>query len=122
MNLLDALIVVRNGSLFSATARTRRGATARKVVEKKIQQLLRKKAWRENTPGSVPVHMADPTFQYPIPDDVLVAALRAVISSIERAAAVDFSIPSRVRLLAEMEAAKDALAELPSNEEQLIKS
>jgi hypothetical protein len=121
MNLLDALVIVRNAAQVSTPMRTRRGATARKVVEKKIQQLLRKKAWRDAPAGSVPVHMADDAFKYPIPDDPITTALRNVVASVERASAVDFSIPARVRLLAEMEAAKDALSELPTNEEQLIK-
>lgn len=66
MNLLEALVIVRNSSLRSEQMKTRRGQSALKVVDNKIQSLLRKKAWRDGN-GSIPVHMGSESFLYPIP-------------------------------------------------------
>lgn len=67
MNMLEALTIVRNCSLRSAQMHTKQGKAALKVIDKKLQSLMRKKAWREGV-GAVPIHMADPDFTYPIPD------------------------------------------------------
>jgi hypothetical protein len=77
MNNLDALIIVRGCARVSAQMRTRQGISAGKVVDKKIQSLLRKKAWRECR-GTMPVHMGDDDFRYAIPDDPFTAALKKI--------------------------------------------
>jgi hypothetical protein len=56
--------------------RTRQGQAALKTVDKKIQSLLRKKAWRDGI--GTPIHMGNPDFVYPIPDDPLTAALKKI--------------------------------------------
>jgi hypothetical protein len=58
MNLLDALIVVRNAALINLRDRTDQSAL--KVVNRKIQSLERKKAWRECASGTMPPHATDP--------------------------------------------------------------
>lgn len=66
--MLDALTIVRNCSLRSEQMRTKQGQAALKVVDRKIQSLLRKKAWRDASgTGLMPVHMGDSAFLYPIP-------------------------------------------------------
>lgn len=77
MNNLLALTIVRNCALVSAQMNTKEGQTALKVVDKKIQSLLRKKAWRDGN-GAIPIHMGLPTHTYPIPtaDEPILAALR----------------------------------------------
>jgi hypothetical protein len=67
MNMLEALVIVRNCSLRSAQMVEKRGQSALKVVDKKIQSLLRKAAWR-NSDGGIPVHMGSDSFLYPIPE------------------------------------------------------
>ncbi|MDE2020639.1 MAG: hypothetical protein KGJ13_09915 [Patescibacteria group bacterium] len=67
MNLLDAFAVIRNCAIYSPQLQTRQGKTALAVVDRKIQSLLRKKAWREGG-GAIPIHMADPNFKYPLPN------------------------------------------------------
>lgn len=66
MNSLEALLVVRNCAVFSPQLQTRQGKAALAVVDRKIQSLLRKKAWRDGG-GATPIHMADPNFKYPLP-------------------------------------------------------
>lgn len=82
MNNLEALIIVRGAARVSAQMRTRRGIAAGKVVDRKIQSLMRKKAWRDGG-GAPPVHMGDDDFRYQIPDDPVTAALRRVLASVE---------------------------------------
>ena len=77
MNNLEALIIVRGASRVSAQMRTRQGIAAGKVVDRKIQSLMRKKAWRDGS-GATPVHMGDDDFRYQIPDDPLTAALKKI--------------------------------------------
>ncbi len=80
MNLLIALSTVRSCARSSAQIRTRQGRAALRHVDKKIQQLLRKKAWRDREPGEpMPVHMHDDSHLYPVPEDPLVAALRELV-------------------------------------------
>ena len=67
MNLCEALIIVRNCALASEQTKTRRGAAALKVIDRKIQGLLRKKGWRESY-QAMPIHAAKEDFLYPIPD------------------------------------------------------
>lgn len=66
MNLTDALVIVRNCSLQSDQMKTKQGQAALKVVDKKLQSLFRKRAWRNATCGT-PIHMGDEKFLYPIP-------------------------------------------------------
>lgn len=75
MNNLEALIVVRNCALVSAQMRTREGVAALKVVDRKIQSLMRKKAWRDGG-GAIPVHMGSDDFKYAITEDAATVALR----------------------------------------------
>lgn len=75
MNMFQALTIVRNASLVSAQMRTKQGIEARKVIDRKLQSLARKKAWRDGM-GAMPVHMGDPDFAYAI-DDPQTAALKA---------------------------------------------
>lgn len=82
MNNLEALIIVRGAARVSGQMRTRQGIAAGKVVDRKIQSLLRKKAWREGC-GATPVHMGDEDFRYDIPDDPITAALRAALPVLE---------------------------------------
>lgn len=82
MNNLEALIIVRGAARVSAQMRTRQGIAAGKVVDRKIQSLLRKKAWREGN-GSTPVHMGNDDFRYTIPDDPITAALKGLMARIE---------------------------------------
>jgi len=56
MNLLEALISIRNAALPSDEL----NKTALKVINKKIASLERKKAWRETPPGEVPDHAKHP--------------------------------------------------------------
>ena len=67
MNMLEALSIVRNCSLYSAQMKTPQGVRALKVIDQKLQSLLRKKAWREGN-RSIPIHMGADAFEYPIPD------------------------------------------------------
>jgi len=77
MNNLEALIIVRGSARVSAQMRTRQGIAAGKVVDRKIQSLMRKKAWRDGG-GAMPVHMGDEDFRYAIPDDPFTAALKKI--------------------------------------------
>ncbi|WP_415907095.1 hypothetical protein [Oleiharenicola sp. Vm1] len=70
MNMLEALAILRACALGSAQMQTKRGKAALKVVDKKLQSLLRKKAWRDGG-GAVPVHMGDENFTYALPDAAL---------------------------------------------------
>lgn len=74
MNMLEALTIVRNASIVSAQMRTKRGQSALKAIDTKLQKLARKKAWRDGN-GAVPIHMAAPAFVYRI-EDVQTEALR----------------------------------------------
>jgi len=82
MNNLEALIIVRGAARVSAQMRTRQGVAAGKVVDRKIQSLMRKKAWREGC-GATPVHMGDEDFRYSIPDDPVTAALKRLMARCE---------------------------------------
>jgi hypothetical protein len=75
MNNLEALTIVRNCALVSAQMRTKQGVAALRVVDRKIQSLMRKKAWREGG-GATPVHMGADDFKYALPEDAATAALR----------------------------------------------
>lgn len=66
MNLLDALAIVRNCAVHSPQIRTRSGQAALKIVDQKLQSLLRKKAWREGG-GACPIHMGDESYAYQVP-------------------------------------------------------
>ena len=92
MNNLEAFVIVRNCALVSQQLRTRQGRAALKVVDRKIQSLLRKKAWREGG-GATPVHMGRADFTYRISDDPVTAALRRLMAaqdaSIEKFTAVE---------------------------------
>lgn len=68
MDMLESLVVLRQVAGCSQQMATKRGVAALKVVDKKIQSLLRKKAWR-NGHGAVPIHMGQDGFEYPIPVD-----------------------------------------------------
>ncbi len=63
---------------MSAQMRTRQGIAAGKAVDRKIQSLMRKKAWRDGG-GATPVHMGDAAFRYDIPDDPITAALKKIV-------------------------------------------
>lgn len=80
MNNLEALIIVRGSARVSAQMRTRQGIAAGKVVDRKIQSLMRKKAWRDSG-GAMPVHMGDEDFRYAIPDDPITAALKKIAAT-----------------------------------------
>ena len=67
MNNLEALAIVRNCAIYSPQLQTRQGKAALAVVDRKIQSLLRKKAWRDGG-GATPIHMADPNWKYPLPE------------------------------------------------------
>ena len=69
MNNLEALCIVRNCATYSPQLQTRQGKAALAVVDRKIQSLLRKKAWRDGG-GATPIHMADANFKYPLPDEM----------------------------------------------------
>lgn len=77
MNNLEALTIVRNCALVSAQMSTKQGQAALKVVDRKLQSLMRKKAWRDGC-GSIPIHTGLPTHTYPIPaaDEPILSALR----------------------------------------------
>ncbi len=108
MNNLEALIIVRGAARVSAQMRTRQGIAAGKVVDRKIQSLLRKKAWRDGA-GSTPIHMGDENFKYDIPDDPITAALRGLLSAVK--AEPDGSTPTtNTRIEAAIKQAEDALA------------
>ena len=68
MNMLQALCIVRNCAVYSPQLQTRVGKSALAVVDRKLQSLLRKAAWR-NGGGATPIHMADADFKYPLPED-----------------------------------------------------
>lgn len=87
--------------------RTKQGRTALKVVERKIQSLLRKKAWRESG-GAVPVHMGADDFAYPIPDDPVTAALRNLVKA-ERATRDRFTATEIEQMEAAIKRAEEAL-------------
>ena len=90
MNNLDALLIIRNCALASPSLQTKQGKTALSVVDRKIQSLLRKKAWRDSNPFGTPVHMGDPDFKYPLPD------LRDVLASqTESATKLNAALPSQ---------------------------
>lgn len=82
MNNLEALIIVRGASRVSGQMRTKQGIAAGKVVDRKIQSLMRKKAWRDGG-GATPVHMGDDDFRYQIPDDPITAALKGLMARCE---------------------------------------
>lgn len=82
MNNLEALIIVRGAARVSGQMRTKQGIAAGKVVDRKIQSLLRKKAWRDGM-GGIPVHMGDENFTYSIPDDPITGALKALMARCE---------------------------------------
>lgn len=109
MNLLDALVIVRNASLVSNTMHTRQGQTARKVIDRKIQGLLRKKAWRDAAPGTIPIHMVDRSLILPMADDPLVKALRRLVAA-EAAARDQFGTAERLEINAAIEEARGCLA------------
>lgn len=112
MNLLDALSTVRSCARSSAQIRTRHGRAAVRTVEKKIQQLLRKKAWRDREPGEpFPVHMTDDAHLYPVSEDPLVAALRELATAEAEFVASIQELRSP-RLRAAVEQANAALAAL----------
>lgn len=67
MNNLEALVIVRNCAVYSPQLQTRQGKAALAVVDRKIQSLLRKKAWRDGD-SATPIHMADANFKYPLPE------------------------------------------------------
>lgn len=77
MNNLEALSIVRNCALVSAQMHTKEGQIALKVVDRKIQSLLRKKAWRDGN-GAIPIHTGLPTHSYPIPtaNEPILSALK----------------------------------------------
>lgn len=68
MNMLEALVILRQVAACSQQMATKRGVAALKVVDRKIQSLLRKKAWRDGC-GAMPIHMGQDGFEYPIPRD-----------------------------------------------------
>lgn len=77
MNNLEALTIVRNCALTSAQMNTKQGQAALKVVDRKLQSLMRKKAWRDGG-GATPIHMGLPSYAYPLPiaNEPITAALR----------------------------------------------
>ena len=116
MNNLEALIIVRGAARVSGQMRTRQGIAAGKVVDRKIQSLMRKKAWRDGC-GATPVHMGDEDFRYQIPDDPITAALRALVAA-QRAWISADDQDSDARIRAAMTQADDALSSL-ENEKAL---
>lgn len=66
MNICESLIIVRNCALASQQMKTKRGQAALKVIDRKIQGLLRSKGWRESY-RAMPIHAGDDSFLYPIP-------------------------------------------------------
>lgn len=60
MNMLEALTTVRALALDSGRSGERRSQKALAVVDRKIQGLQRKKAWRDCSAGEMPAHMTDP--------------------------------------------------------------
>lgn len=58
MNLLDAMILIRNAAM--ANIKDREDQTALKVVNRKIASLQRKKEWREAISGTMPPHARHP--------------------------------------------------------------
>lgn len=120
MNLLDALVIVRNCSRYSSQIHTRQGKAALNKVDLKIQSLLRKKAWRESA-GAVPVHMGDDAFAYAIPEDPITKALRRLLSA-EKATRQPAGAAAEIaELESAMKEAEAALASLGQPEE-LLKS
>ena len=67
MNLCEALVIVRNCSVASAQMKTKRWQAALKIIDRKIQGLLRSKAWRQSY-QAMPFHAGDDNFKYPIPE------------------------------------------------------
>ena len=110
MNNLEALIILRGCARVSAQMRTRYGKAAAKVVDRKIQSLLRKKAWRDGG-GAVPVHMGDDDFLYKIPDDPVTAALRNLVQA-ERATIDRFTSTEVEQMEAAIKQAEEALSGL----------
>ena len=90
---------------------TPRGKQALKVIENKIQSLLRKKAWRHGAVGSIPVHMGVEDFKYPIPEDKVTAALRVLLTA-ERASRDKFEETEINQLESAMKQAEEALAQV----------
>ncbi|MDE2107432.1 MAG: hypothetical protein KGL39_60105 [Patescibacteria group bacterium] len=66
MNLCEALIIVRNCALASQQMKVKRGQEALKIIDRKIQGLLRSKGWRESY-RTMPIHAGNDSFLYPIP-------------------------------------------------------
>jgi hypothetical protein len=110
MNLLIALTTVRNCSLLSAQMRTKHGQAARKVIDRKIQGLMRKKAWRDSN-GAVPVHMGDESFIYPIESDPVTSALISLVRA-ERASRDQFTAKEIADLEAAIKQATAVLTEI----------
>lgn len=67
MNMLEALLIVRSCAAPGPQMKTVRGKAALAVLDRKIQSLMRKKAWREATDAE-PIHMGNEGFEYAIPD------------------------------------------------------
>ena len=112
MNNLEALIIVRGAARVSGQMRTKQGITAGKVVDRKIQSLMRKKAWRDQRgTGAEPVHMGDENFRYEIPDDPITAALRNLVRA-ERATIDRFTSTEIEQMEAALKQAEEALAGL----------
>lgn len=61
MNQFEALSIVRALAQDSGRCGERRSKAALAVLDKKIQSLARKQAWRICPPGEMPPHMIDPS-------------------------------------------------------------
>ena len=79
-------------------------------MDRKIQSLMRKKAWRDGC-RSTPVHMGDDDFQYKIPDDPVTAALRNLVRA-ERATIDRCTSTEIEQMEAAIKQAEDALSGL----------
>jgi hypothetical protein len=102
MNNLEALIIVRGAARVSGQMRTKQGQAALKVVDRKIQSLLRKKAWRDGV-GTTPVHMESEDFLYRIPDDPLAAAMRVLLRKDQTEEERREAVTTAEKLLAEID-------------------
>lgn len=60
MNQLEALTTVRSLAMESGRSGDRSSKRALAVLDRKIQALERKKAWRNCPAGEMPAHMTDP--------------------------------------------------------------
>lgn len=78
MNNFEAFTIIRNCALASQQIATPRGKTALKVMDRKLQSLMRKAAWREGM-ATTPIHMEVEGFQYPIPGDSSLSDAAAAI-------------------------------------------